>query len=145
MKQTQKDCSYCQNLVVALMAGLVFLVLFYAPVKNYKVSDPKGILLVSQALIEYGTPNLGLYPKEVLEKYKFTYHTYVDGDKTYYIYPLGSSFFSLPFVWVSLLRGWDMTIPQHDVKLQFNHIGMYSTGANRGIPWSGILLKLHYA
>ena len=82
-----------------------FLVAFSSPV-NYHESDPKGSLLVSQAILEYGSIKLDPY-RDVLSAYsdrivEFNHHLY-------YYFPPGTSLLSIPFVWLANLFGWDMS------------------------------------
>jgi hypothetical protein len=104
-----------------LVAGctlLVFGLAFFSPV-SYAGSDSFFNLVVSQALLEQGTIRLDAYVEKVIPQmeraaYEITEHA----GHSYSIYPLGTPLFSLPFVWIFNLFGRDMSIIDHNYRLQ---------------------------
>ena len=79
---------------------LLFLMLFIfvsvnkSPV-SHTGSDPKGSLLLSQALIEYQTVKLDKY--QGLERYDYSFHE--KNGHHYLFFPIGTSISSIPYVW----------------------------------------------
>lgn len=69
-------------------------------------SDPRGTLLVSQAIVQHGTVKLDSYGKDLLESYGYVIHT--KGGHFYNYFPMGTAVVSVPFVAVANLLGMDM-------------------------------------
>jgi hypothetical protein len=90
-------------------AAVVFILVLTANVR-YTYSDPYHSLLVSQSIIEHGTIYLDWYQDVGLKQIIFGY------EHKYSIFPLGVPVFSVPFVLIAKLFGWDMRY--HDAQLQ---------------------------
>jgi hypothetical protein len=79
--------------------------------------------LVSQFIIERQTIKLDAY-QDTYEKdnphhsFDQDYRIHKSNGHYYYIYPIGTSLFSTPFVWVATLAGYDMSNLEHEVATQ---------------------------
>lgn len=95
-------------LIAALLAAaLVFALAYYSPASD-AVSDPYFALLVSQALLEHGTLALDAYETTADPPFFSgggTEQLFIYSGHSYYTFPVGSSLFSLPVVWLARLRG----------------------------------------
>jgi hypothetical protein len=89
------------------------LLVLLAPVNAHN-SDPWGTLLVSQALLQHGSPNIEFY-SNVQE---LTYRLLPLNGRTYYFYPIGTSIAAMPAVWLANRLGLDMSIAAHDHVVQ---------------------------
>ena len=69
-------------------------------------ADPRGTLLVSEALITHGTIRLDQYDDATLARYGNVIQQ--KGGHRYHYFPLGTPVLSVPFVAVALLTGMDM-------------------------------------
>jgi len=97
--------------------AVVFLAVYLAPPMNiYLLSDPRGTLLVSQTIIEKGTVRLDDYPESVLKP--FSWQIMERDGHTYYSYPLGTSFYAIPFVFIANRFGMDMADPETETAVQ---------------------------
>lgn len=86
----------------------VFVVVMTAKVRD-TTSDPYSTLLVSQSILENGTIKLNAY------SHYLTYQHHAITYKGWYIYnfyPIGTSLFSVPFVWVANRMGYDMLMDE---------------------------------
>jgi hypothetical protein len=82
---------------------------------RYTASDPRGSLLVSAAIIEHGDVKLDPYAAAV-EGYG---NVVVRRDgHIYYFFPLGTPFSSVPFVYLFLLAGYDLTNEVNEANAQ---------------------------
>jgi hypothetical protein len=75
--------------------------------------------VVSQAILEHGTIRLDAYAAGIVsqmqrEPYDMTEHR----GHIYHTYPLGTPVFSLPFVWAANRIGRDMSVTDHNYRLQ---------------------------
>lgn len=107
-------------LLVAVGAVAVFASTYFAPV-SYTRSDPELGLLVSQALIEHGTVRLDAYTAgddAPLSRYSTFGEIKNTNGHTYYVFPLGTSVFAVPFVGLANLWGLDMTVPEDNYAVQ---------------------------
>ena len=86
---------------------LLFLLVERATVSDAQ-SDPWPMLLVSQAILEHQTIQLDAYRGRAEMGFENNYRLIRHNNHDYYYFPLGSSLFSLPFVWVANWRGLDM-------------------------------------
>ena len=97
--------------------AVVFLAVYLAPPMNiYLLSDPRGTLLVSQTIIEKGTVRLDDYDESVLKP--FSWQIMERDGHTYYSYPLGTSFYAIPFVFIANRFGMDMADPEAETAVQ---------------------------
>src|SRR5262249_26679908 len=84
-----------------------FVLLFVASVRvRYTGSDPRGSVLVSAAIIEHGDVKVDSYAAAVEGYAKAVVRSVGHID---YAYPLGTAFSSVPFVYVFLKAGFDLT------------------------------------
>lgn len=101
--------------LLILISGvlLVWGVTYFATVE-VRNSDFTHSLLVSQAILEQGTVQLDAYKFRVDLAHHLDYNYRIEqvNGHYYYLFPLASSVFSLPVVWVAWLMGLDMAI--HD-------------------------------
>ncbi len=86
---------------------LLFLLVQQATVSRER-SDPWPMLLVSQAILEHQTIQLDAYRGRADMEFENNYRLVRHNKHDYYYFPLGSSLFSLPLVWVANWRGLDM-------------------------------------
>jgi|WetSurSiteA1Bulk_404760.scaffolds.fasta_scaffold25786_2 hypothetical protein len=95
-------------MVVLLSLTIVALILFSR--NSYRDCDSLGCLLTAQAIVTHGTIKLDAY-RDILKQYKsvYTYRIMKKNDHLYYNYPLGTSIYSVPFVWLANLTGCDMS------------------------------------
>ena len=105
-----------EYLWIFILLILSFIVSYSSSISNYSQSDPLGALLVSQSILEHGTVVLDAYSEEVLNDYKWQL-TKRNG-RTFYGYPLGTSIYALPFVWLANVFHMDMKKRNHEVRLQ---------------------------
>ena len=108
---------------------LIFLIVtsFYSSLSStnkYSDSDSLGCLLTSQAIIDNGTIKLDAY-EEYISRFRETYsYRVIQINKSlYYAFPLGACIYSVPFVWLANLWGWDMKairldVPIDDIRFQ---------------------------
>jgi hypothetical protein len=84
---------------------LFFLVcVVLATEKNHSVkTDPRGTLLVSEALIRHGTIKMDSYGPDFLERYGYVF--YKKNDHYYYYFPIGTSIVSVPIVAIGEVFG----------------------------------------
>ncbi len=99
-------------LTIAVLA-VVFIIVGSARIKGTG-SDPKGTLLVTEAILHHGTIKLDHYGAEVLQGYGYTVQN--KNGHFYYFFPLGTSIASLPFVAAANLFGLNMQ--QHERSMQ---------------------------
>ncbi|MCA9979721.1 MAG: hypothetical protein KDD89_02775 [Anaerolineales bacterium] len=93
---------------------LITMFIAYFALNNYRDSDPRHSLLVSQALITEGTTRLDSYADIMENDYRAAWH---DGH-VYYAYPPAPSLLSVPVVWVAWQLGYDMSQAEDDYALQ---------------------------
>jgi hypothetical protein len=70
-------------------------------------SDPRGTLLVSQAIAQHGSVKLDAYGETFLDSYGYVIHQ--KGGHFYNYFPLGTALVSTPFVAIANAFGFDMT------------------------------------
>ena len=99
---------------VVLVCGLIVLVVVTA-VNRLTDSDPMGSLLVSSSILERGTVFLDGYSDMVLS----TLSTRVEdvGGSPAYMFPIGTSLLSLPFVALAKLLGFDVLTHDHQIQI----------------------------
>lgn len=107
------------KLFYALSAVLVILLcLILATAKNHSTSsDPRGTLLVSEALIQHGTIKVDAYGVDLLSRYGYVF--YEKNDHFYYYFPIGTSIISAPFVAVINAFGIDVGAHEPIVQMAF--------------------------
>lgn len=94
------------------LAIIIFSIAYFSP-NSSTMSDSRYSLLVSQALIRHRTIRLDIYYDQLKTSFSED-HDYRLGEingHIYYMYPLGSSFLSVPFVGLLNWLGYDMLIP----------------------------------
>lgn len=99
-------------LLAALLAACVVFALAYSSPAGDEISDPYFTLLVSQALLEHGTLALDAYETRADPPFFSGGGTdllFKQNGHHYYIFPVGSSIFSLPVVWLANRRERDMS------------------------------------
>lgn len=82
-------------------SGFLFYLAFFSPVTSAG-TDPHFSLIVSQSLLENGTLYVDAYKAKIPEQFA-VYESFQLREwqgNTYYRYPLGSSIFSVPIVWL---------------------------------------------
>lgn len=89
-----------------LLAFLIVAVLAGQSTHNTS-SDPRGTLLVSQAIAQHGTVKLDAYGETLLDSYGYVIHQ--KNGHAYNYFPLGTALVSTPFVAVANVFGFDMT------------------------------------
>ncbi len=70
-------------------------------------SDPRGTLLVSQAIAQHGSVKLDAYGETLLDSYGYVIHR--KNGHFYNYFPLGTALVSTPFVAAANVLGFDMT------------------------------------
>ena len=101
----KKDIQLRQRLSLAILCAVTFLVSYTSPV-SYEFSDPYGSLLTSQAILEHGTTKLDAYDQNLIKSNQFIRL----GEHVYYLFPIGTSLYATPFVWLANLLGKDMAV-----------------------------------
>jgi len=81
---------------------------------RYTDSDPRGALLLSEAILDTGTIRLDEYAPGLIRNYGYVFHE--KSGHIYYYFPIGTSLAALPFVGLVKLFGVD--IATHDYQLQ---------------------------
>ena len=104
-----------EKLWLAILGIAAFLVTYSSRV-SYTESDARGSLLTSQAILEHGTIKLDSYG-EAIEALR-GYRILQKNGHVYYFFPIGTSLYSLPFVWLANLCGMDMSDMADDDALQ---------------------------
>jgi hypothetical protein len=94
------------NIIVFVLAALALLVTLTVVV-NDTSSDPRGTTLVAESILKHGTIKLDHYDKENLSTYAS--QLYKRRGHIYYLFPLGSSIASIPFVAAANAVGMEMT------------------------------------
>lgn len=74
---------------------------------NNTASDPRGTLLVSEAIAQHGSIKLDAYGKTLLDSYGYVIHR--KGEHFYNYFPLGTALVSTPFVLIANAIGFEMT------------------------------------
>ncbi len=97
-----------------LLAALIVTVIATQETYNTR-SDPRGTLLVSQALAQHGTLKLDAYGKPLLDSYGYVIQH--KAGHFYHYFPLGTALLSSPFVAVANALGFDMTRDEHLVQM----------------------------
>lgn len=87
----------------AVFVLLILMICRYGKV-NSRESDPYGSLLTSQAIAQHGTIKLDIY-EPILSRYK--YQVYNKNGHFYYYFPIGTSVFAAPLVWLVNTLGTD--------------------------------------
>jgi hypothetical protein len=91
--------------------GWLIALLIVAVISTQKIdatgSDPRGTLLVSQAIVQNGTVKLDVYGETLLNSYGYVIHQ--KGGHFYNYFPLGTALLSTPLVAVANTFGFDMT------------------------------------
>jgi hypothetical protein len=78
-------------------------------------SDPRGTLLVSQAIAQHGSVKLDAYDKTLLDSYGYVIHQ--KGGHSYNYFPLGTAVLSTPFVAIANVFGFEMTKDEHLIQM----------------------------
>lgn len=101
--------------LVLLAAGVVAIAVLVLTARvRDTASDPYMGLLVSQSIIQHGTIKLDAYAGGI----SLTSHSIRQKNGHYYnFYPLGTSVFSIPFVWAANLMGKDMVYYDHRMQV----------------------------
>lgn len=109
------------NFLLIFLSSLVFILIIKTNI-SYSLSDPRGTLLLSQAITETGSIKLDNY----LQKTK---GVRLDKQNThsYYFFPIGTSISSIPIVWfeTAILKT-DLADMLEDVRIQKNIISVVS-------------------
>lgn len=107
-------------LLLVLASCVIISIIYKSPIQvdgYYTYLDPLKSLLVSQAIIEYGTIKLDHYAQSgVANPQDLRIETY--NDHLYYYFPVGTSLFATPFVWLANLSGRRMTSAAYEAWLQ---------------------------
>ena len=93
-----------------LLATLIVLVVAVQQTHNTG-SDPRGTLLVSQALVQHGTIKLDAYAGAYLDT--FAHQVHRKNGHIYNYFPLGTALLSTPFVAIANAFGFDMSRDEH--------------------------------
>jgi hypothetical protein len=139
------------SLLIVACTLLVFLLAFLSPV-SYARSDSLFNLVVSQAILDHGTIRLDAYVERIAPQMERPIWEIVQyKDHAYYMYPLGTPVFSLPFVWIANRLGWDMSILDQNVRVQncisallcaLMFLVIYRTGRYYLSPWASLVIAL---
>jgi hypothetical protein len=105
-----------EYLLIFILLILSFIVSYSSSISGYSQGDPLGALLVSQSILEHGTVVLDGYSEEVLNDYKWQLAK--RNGHTFYGYPLGTSIYALPFVWLGNVFHMDMKKIDQQIRLQ---------------------------
>lgn len=105
------------HLLVALCALLFFVGTAASPI-SMTAGDAQPSLLVSQALLEHQTVHLDRYQDQLSMPLQDDYRFEQRDGHYYYFFPLGTSFFAAPAVWLANHAGLDMTVPADNDFLQ---------------------------
>lgn len=106
--------------LIWLIFGSVLLVYitYKSPIQvdgYYTWLDPLKSLLVSQAILEHGTVKLDGYAHVVSSSdYRIIEHH----EHLYYYYPIGTSVYTIPLVWLANIVGRNMSLAGYDAWLQ---------------------------
>ena len=93
-----------------LLLSLTILALTLFSRNSYRDSDSLGCLLTSQAIATHGTIKLDAY-RDMLKQHKAVYGSRImtKNNHLFYNYPLGTSIYAVPFVWLANCIGRDMS------------------------------------
>lgn len=97
-----------------LLALLIAVVVAVQQTHNTS-SDPRGTLLVSQALVQHGTVKLDAYAGAYLDTFAHQIHR--KNGHIYNYFPVGTALVSTPFVAVANVLGFDMIKDEHLIQL----------------------------
>lgn len=107
-------------LLLAASSAMIFALTYFSPASSAD-SDPYLALLVSQAILEQRTVKLDAYQ----ERAQPPFASYAEGGPLiirrghyYYYYPVGTSVFATPFVWIANRLGQDMALTRDNHALQ---------------------------
>ncbi len=106
---SQKQSHYFQETTIwlALICAGVFLAAYSSPISTMP-NDSTGTLLTAQAILQHGTIKLDAYRVFGNIPYGLDYQFIEKGSHLYYYFPLGSSLYVIPFVWLANRLGLDM-------------------------------------
>ncbi len=102
------------QLWLVMLCVLAFVLSYFSPLES-TTGDSRGTLLTAQAIITQKTVALDAYKDTIAD---YAYRIYQKDGHYYYTYPLGTSLYAIPFVWMANLRGADMRNPTDDDHLQ---------------------------
>ena len=92
---------------ISLAAALLFVVALALTANvRYTGSDPRGSLLLSEAMLTSGTLKLDQFGEELLQDYGYVVHR--KDDHYYYFFPIGSSLVAMPVVAAARVLGVDV-------------------------------------
>lgn len=98
-----------------VLCGLAFWISASSSI-HYADSDPAGNFLISQAIVREGTIKADVYLE--MEQYKdYPWTLSENNGHYYYYYPLGTSIYAVPFVYLANLFGKDMATIEDNVWL----------------------------
>lgn len=96
---------------LACLLGLFIFTVIITQGTNNTGSDPRGTLLVSQALVQHGTIKLDAYAGTYLDT--FAHQIHKKNGHIYNYFPLGTALVSAPFVAMFNAFGYDMMNDEH--------------------------------
>ncbi|PVE24471.1 hypothetical protein DC522_10290 [Microvirga sp. KLBC 81] len=107
--------TYLKNdyVIIVILCALALLVVSTTVIEN-ETSDPRGTTLVAESILQKGTIKLDHYKKDVRKI--LSYRLVRKNKHFYYVFPLGASIASIPFVAVANLLGMEMTRYDHQVQ-----------------------------
>lgn len=107
-----------------MLAGALVLCIVLTAQNRNTTSDPRGTLLLSQALAQHGEMRLDSYGSSVLQRYGYVVQQ--KNDHFYYFFPLGSAVLSAPAVGLANALGVDMV--NHEGSMQIALAGLCAAG-----------------
>lgn len=112
------------RLALGIVLAVVFLLIACAKIRHTG-SDPRGTLLVSQAIVQQGTLKLDAYGPDLLQTYGYVIHQ--KNGHYYHYFPIGTALLSVPFVSAANAAGWDMVTHERATQLVIAAIGAVLT------------------
>lgn len=107
-----------------LLLSLIILALIIFSRNNYRDCDSSGCVLTFQAIVIHGTIKLDAY-RDMLKQHNAVYGSRImtKNNHLFYNYPLGTSIYAVPFVWLANCIGRDMStivnnVPIDDMRVQ---------------------------
>ena len=99
-----------KEVIGLLLLSLIILALIIFSRNNYRDCDSLGRVLTSQAIVIHGTIKLDAY-RDMLKQHKAVYGSRImtKNNHLFYNYPLGTSIYAVPFVWLANCIGRDMS------------------------------------
>lgn len=102
----RRESALCKHRWLGWLLAALIVAVIAGQTTHNTGSDPRGTLLVSEAIAQHGTIKLDAYGKTLLDSYGYVIHR--KGEHFYNYFPLGTALVSTPFVAIANAFGFNM-------------------------------------